>query len=112
MNALLDLHHPAVSALCRRTHVLRLDAFGSVVRGDFDAVTSDLDFLVEFEPLAPADYANAYFSLKEGLEALFARPVDLVTGDSVVNPYFKASVEGSRQPVYAGAGQSRQEVSQ
>ena len=112
MNALPDLHHPALSALCRRMPVLRLDAFGSVVRGDFDAATSDLDFLVELEPLAPADYANAYFSLKEALEALFARPIDLVTDESVVNPYFKASLEKSRQPVYAGAGHSRQAVSQ
>ncbi|MCX7154334.1 MAG: nucleotidyltransferase domain-containing protein [Proteobacteria bacterium] len=102
MNALLTLHRPAVNDLCRRTHVRRLDAFGSVVRGDFNPATSDLDFLVEFEALDPTDYANAYFELKEGLEALFARPVDLVTGDSVVNPYFKASVEGARQPVYAG----------
>lgn len=102
MNALLNLHRLAVSDLCRRTHVRRLDAFGSVVRGDFNSATSDLDFLVEFEPLAPAEYANAYFDLKEGLETLFARPVDLLTEGSVVNPYFKASVNLSRRPVYAG----------
>jgi predicted nucleotidyltransferase len=81
--------------------VRRLDAFGSIVRGDFDAASSDLDFIVDFEPLAPAEYANAYFELKEGLEALFNRPVDLVTDESVINPYFKASVADSRQQVYA-----------
>jgi predicted nucleotidyltransferase len=101
MNTMLRQHSPAVIALCRRTHVRRLDAFGSIVRGDFDAASSDLDFIVDFEPLAPAEYANAYFELKEGLEALFNRPVDLVTDESVINPYFKASVADSRQQVYA-----------
>jgi len=60
-----------------------------------------LDFVVEFEPIAPVDYANAYFSLKAGLEALFGRSVDLVTGASIANPYFRASVAASRQRVYA-----------
>jgi len=78
MNAMLDLHQLAVCALCRRTHVRRLDAFGPVLRDDFEIATGDLDFWVEFKALAPADYANACFALKEGLEALFSRSVDLV----------------------------------
>jgi predicted nucleotidyltransferase len=78
-----------------------LDAFGSAVRGDFDPKASDLDFLVEFEPMSPAEYAEAYFSLKEGLESVFGRPVDLVSSGSVVNPYFRESIEASRQCVYA-----------
>jgi Nucleotidyltransferase domain len=40
--------------LCRRHSVLRLSLFGSAVRQDFDAARSDLDFLVDFEPLSPA----------------------------------------------------------
>jgi predicted nucleotidyltransferase len=75
--------------------------FGSAVRVDFDPVSSDLDFLVEFEPIAPVAYAQAYFSLKEALEALFKRPVDLITPASLNNPYFRASLAASSQRLYA-----------
>lgn len=34
----------AVAALCERTYPTRLDLFGSAVREDFDAPSSDLDF--------------------------------------------------------------------
>jgi hypothetical protein len=44
---------------------------------------------------------NRYFDLKEGLERIFGRPVDVVVERAVVNPYFKASIERSRKNVYA-----------
>ncbi len=101
MIKLIDLHRHEVAALCRRAGARRLDAFGSAVRADFDPDTSDLDFLVEFDAVPPASYARSYFSLKEGLEALFGRPVDLVTESSLVNPYFRERVIAERQTVYA-----------
>jgi uncharacterized protein len=61
--------------LCRRFHVRRLDLFGSAAGEDFDPARSDLDFLVEFQPEALA--FDIYFDLKEALEALFGRKVDL-----------------------------------
>ena len=101
MNDLVDSRGAEVAELCRRLRVRRLDAFGSAVKGGFDPKSSDLNFLVELEPLPPPEYAEAYFSLKEGLEAIFGRPVDLISSSSVVNPYFRDSVEASREPVYA-----------
>ena len=98
---IIDQHRSEVAALCRRAGARRLDAFGSTVRSDFDPQTSDLDFLVEFDDLPPADYARAYFALKEGLESLFGRPVDLVTGSSLANPYFRDRVAAERRNVYA-----------
>jgi uncharacterized protein len=65
--------------LCRRFQVKRMELFGSAARGDFDPERSDLDFFVEFERLPPAKYMDAYFSLKEALELMFGRPVDLVS---------------------------------
>jgi predicted nucleotidyltransferase len=101
MQSLLQEQLTEIEALCRRLHVRRLDVFGSAARGDFDPEASDLDFLVEFEALPPVEYADAYFSLREGLESLFGRPVDLVTAASIVNPYFRESVSSSRENVYA-----------
>lgn len=84
--------------LCRRFHVRRLDLFGSAAGDDFNPFRSDLDFLVEFEPEASS--LDIYFGLKESLEALFARSVDLVEPSAIRNPYFKASVESSRESVF------------
>lgn len=101
MTNLIDQHRDEVAALCRRAGARRLDAFGSAVRADFDPHTSDLDFLVEFDDVPPAAYARAYFALKEGLESLFGRPVDLVTTSSLANPYFRERLTAERQTVYA-----------
>ena len=91
----------SIAALCRHSGARRLDLFGSAVRQDFDSLRSDLDFVVVFDEIAPGDYFNAYFSLKEGLETLFERPVDLVVDRAIRNPYFRQRVESERLPVYA-----------
>lgn len=101
MNDLVDSRRAELTALCARLRVKRLDIFGSAVRGGFDPAASDLDFLVEFDLPEPAQYADAYFCLKEGLEAIFKRHVDLVTRSSVVNPYFRESIESCREELYA-----------
>jgi uncharacterized protein len=101
MLPVIDPVREQVAALCRRSSVRRLAAFGSVVREDFDPHRSDIDFLVEFEELPAAEYARAYFALKEGLEGLFGRPVDLVTESGLANPHFRARVARERRTVYA-----------
>lgn len=101
MTSIIDQHRDEVAALCRRAGARRLDIFGSAIRDDFDPVTSDLDFLVEFDELPPKAYADAYFTLKDSLEGLFGRPVDLLTDSSVENPYFRERINAERQPVYA-----------
>ena len=65
MIADIALHREELRDLCRRFHVRRLEVFGSAARGDFDPARSDLDFLVEFQPLPPGAYADAVFGLKE-----------------------------------------------
>lgn len=90
-----------IAALCRRFGVRRLELFGSAARPDFDERASDVDLLVELEPPAEMGYADAYFGLKEELERLFARPVDLVSLASLSNPYFIREIEASRRLLYA-----------
>jgi predicted nucleotidyltransferase len=101
MMADITLHGEELRELCRRYHVRRLDVFGSATRGDFDPARSDLDFLVEFQPLQPGPYVDAFFGLKEGLEQLFGRSVDLVSAGSIRNPYFRQSVERTKALLYA-----------
>jgi predicted nucleotidyltransferase len=95
-------HREELQALCRRFHVRRLDLFGSATRGDFDRTRSDLDFLVEFDRDQPQALSlKTYFGFKEALEALFGRSVDLVEPTAMRNPYLKASIESSREPLFA-----------
>jgi hypothetical protein len=91
----------SVRQLCRAYHVARLELFGSAAKGGFDTGTSDLDFLVEFEPLTPAERANAYFGLLAALQDLFQREIDLVEDAAVTNPYFKQAIDADRTVLYA-----------
>jgi predicted nucleotidyltransferase len=90
-----------IAELCRRFHVRRLDLFGSAAADDFDPERSDVDLLVEFEPEAPGRALERYFGFKEALEALFDRPVDLVTRASVKNPYLRRSIEEFHETLFA-----------
>jgi predicted nucleotidyltransferase len=87
MHAEIADKRDAVIALCKRYDVARLEVFGSAVRAaDFDPARSDVDFLVTFAPHARAGF-GAFLDLKEAMEALLGRPVDLVE---------RAAVEASR----------------
>jgi uncharacterized protein len=91
----------ALSEVCRRFHVRRLDLFGSAAIGKvFDPAHSDLDFLVAFEPLALTDYADAYFGLREALEELAGQPIDLVTEPALENPHLRRRVEMERRELF------------
>lgn len=90
-----------IRRLCEKHSVHSLAVFGSAVTGAFHAA-SDLDFLVEFSSsLSAKDKAAAFFGLKEELEVLFPRSVDLVKTSSLTNPYFRSAVMEERQPLYA-----------
>jgi predicted nucleotidyltransferase len=100
MTAGLLLDRDAIARVCRAHGVSRLRMFGSATTDRFDPERSDVDFLVEFAPGA-ADPFDDYFGLKEGLELLLGRSVDLVMVKAVRNPYFAASAASSAQDVYA-----------
>jgi predicted nucleotidyltransferase len=101
MVAIIEDKRTALVELCRRYRVDRLYVFGSAVSGRFDTQHSDLDFLVVFADREPTgEYADRYLGLAEDLEQLFGRPVDLVTEQSIRNPYFRHEVESTRQLIY------------
>lgn len=110
MNALIDVieaKRPELTELCRRYGVERLYLFGSAATGRFKA-SSDLDFVVEMADRQPTgSYADRYFGLAEELERLFGRDVDLITEESVRNPYFRREVDATRHLVY---GQPREKA--
>ena len=94
----IQRHQTALRELCAELGVRRLELFGSAVDSPSPR---DLDFLAALGERPPSEYAAAYFDLKERLEALFGRPVDLITPAGLDNPYFRASVEQQRRLLYA-----------
>lgn len=101
MAELIDARRDDVARLCREHGVRRLDVFGSATSEHFDPENSDIDFIVDFGPAAQQQLFNHYFTLKQALEALFARPVDLVMAGAMRNPYFIDAAMRTRQPVFA-----------
>jgi hypothetical protein len=98
----VDQHRAALTDLCRRHHVQRLELFGSAATGTgFDPVASDLDFIVEFKPLPPDGHFDTYFDLRDALSELFNRPIDLVVERAITNRYFLESINQTRTTLYA-----------
>lgn len=101
MPPLIDARRSELVTVCRLYGVKRLDLFGSAATGTFDKTVSDLDFLVSFTPEARQKAFDNYFGLRESLEEIFGCPVDLVTENSLKNPYLIRAIERERQLVYA-----------
>ena len=92
---------PEIARIARRHRVKRLGIFGSATGDRFDPVASDIDFLVEFEQMAPTEHAEAYFGLAEDLARLFCREIDLVELSAIRNPIFRKSVKETCRDIYA-----------
>lgn len=100
---LIELNLQRILALCRKHRVRTLSVFGSILTDRFNE-NSDVDFLVDFEPHNPDslefDYVSNYFGLKDSLENLLNRKVDLIEYGDNLNPIFKAIVDRKKQLIY------------
>ncbi len=98
---LIEINLQRIIDLCRKHKVKTLAVFGSILTDRFND-NSDVDILVDFEPidLDTFDYVGNYFDLRDSLERLFNRTVDLIEYGSNLNPLFKASVDKKKQIIY------------
>jgi predicted nucleotidyltransferase len=102
MIGLLEEKLKELNQLCVKYRVSKLEIIGSALTGDkFNPEKSDIDFLVEFQPLKEGEYANTYFGLLEALESLLNKHVDLVMIRAIKNPYFLEAINKSRKVLYA-----------
>jgi hypothetical protein len=62
---------------------------------------SDIDILISFKDISIEKYTDNYFELHYKLEELFNRKIDLLTENSLSNPYFIESIEETKQLLYA-----------
>lgn len=82
--------------LCQRHHVNRLYLFGSALTPRFNN-ESDIDLLIQFGNMDVTNYFSNYMDLKEKLEELFNRPVDLVEDQAVRNPIFRKILDREKK---------------
>ena len=75
---LIERHIKSIAALCRK---------------------SDIDMVVDFKK----DEVEDYFDFKYSLQDLFGREVDLVEEQTIRNPYFRKSVDSTKQLIFSGA---------
>lgn len=98
MAPLIEDNLEAIGRLCRRYGVRKLELFGSILRQDFDPEHSDVDLLVELEPSVADSFAN-FLDLKEALEQLLGRPVDLVELRAIRNRRLRHHIEQNKSAV-------------
>ncbi|HEY8660520.1 MAG TPA: nucleotidyltransferase domain-containing protein [Hanamia sp.] len=96
---LLDKHIIDIRKLCSDHNVKQLYAFGSVLTNKFDN-ESDVDLVVDFDPIDISRYADNYYDFKFSLQKILNRSVDLLEEKAIKNPYFKQKLNQQRQLIY------------
>ena len=85
--------------LCENHNVKELYLFGSILTEKFNE-KSDIDMLIQFSVLDLSKYFDNYMDLKEKIEVLFQRPVDLVENQSIQNPIFRKVIDREKKIFY------------
>lgn len=98
---LIELNIQNIIALCRRYKVKTLAVFGSILTDRFND-SSDIDLLVDFEKINPNefDYVSNYFGLRDALESLLNRKVDLIESKGIRNKYLIENINRTKQTIY------------
>ena len=61
---------------------------------------SDIDFVVDFDENDPFEYTNLYFQLKDELEKLLKRQIDLIEYRAIKNKYFRKELDETNVLIY------------
>jgi len=77
-----------IEIFCKKWKIKELALFGSVLRKDFNPLTSDVDVLISFLP--NDNWGWELVAMKDELENIFNRKIDLVE---------KIAIQKSRNPL-------------
>jgi uncharacterized protein len=105
LNSLIRANYDNFITLCRLHKVDKIYAFGSSITDHFDPTRSDIDVIVNLDIKDPIEYGETLLSLWDSLEIFFNRKVDLLTDDSINNPYLRKSIEASKKLIYDRQGE-------
>jgi len=96
----MEIDRKRIAEFCRRWKIAEFSLFGSALREDFET-QSDVDVLVGFEADIPWSLFD-WIDMKEELESIFGRQVDLVEKSGLRNPFRRHEIMNNRQVIYAG----------
>ena len=91
---------PLVIELFKNHKIKNAYVFGSAVTNKFNE-NSDVDFLINFvDGLDPLEQGELKWSLRFALEDTIHRNIDLLSENSLTNPYFIQSINQNKQLIY------------
>lgn len=96
---IVERNREDLKKLCIMYNVEKMYLFGSVLNANFNK-ESDIDLLVKFKSIELSKYFDNYMDLKENLEKLFGREVDLVEEQTLRNPILIKSINKSKELIY------------
>ncbi len=89
-----------VRQLFKKHKIEKAYVFGSAVTGNFNK-NSDIDFLVKFKPgIDPLEKGELWWNLHDTLRDFFKREIDIVTENSLKNPYFIKELDQTKKLIY------------
>ena len=109
MISLIEKNKQQIEALCKKHHIKSLYVFGSALSDKDFTNNSDIDLLYDFDfedttiddlKTWKFDPFIEFFHLKQELENITGRPIDLVSYNSIKNKYFKAAIDQTKQLIY------------
>lgn len=95
----IEIPMEKIRAFCEKWKVVKFSLFGSVLRDDFRS-DSDIDVLLSFEENSTWDLYDLV-DMKDELQAIFGRKVDLVEKEAIRNPYRRRSMLTEQEVLYA-----------
>ena len=90
-----------LALLCQKHRVSTMFVFGSFAKGS-ETINSDIDLLVDIAENDPIKKGELLMSLWDSLESFFSRKVDLLTPNSLQNPYLIKDIEQTKLLVFDG----------
>ena len=93
----IEIDSQQIARFCQERGIRKLSLFGSVLRGDFNPLRSDVDVLAEFEPGVLKNAGFQYFGYGEELAAILGHKVDFC---SRLHPLILGRVKDQLLPVY------------
>jgi predicted nucleotidyltransferase len=100
MDTVISRNIDKIGKICQEHKVERLFVFGSIASGNV-TTNSDIDLLISFsDDITIDEYTENYFKLHHLFEEIFHRPVDLITENSLSNPFFIHTLEKTKILIY------------
>ncbi len=96
---LIENNIQRIIALCKKHKVHQLFVFGSILTNRFTD-KSDVDMVVTFNHIDLMDYADNYFKLKDSLQELLGRDVDLLEEKAIRNPILQRNINNTKHLIY------------